>query len=168
MNDLGLDEPISQSAQHVENERRDTETDGAEDNEAYLEPRFVHTYPAMTPRADKVFGAASGSRLQRSHCSQAPLAQWQARSISVRLGRAGASRSAQARYRTSARPCQTPNGTTCNQSFLCVSLLANLNLPQGSLPSMLSRLSSLSLPMSPCSSTWPAACASKLLSPSPL
>lgn len=41
MNDPGLDEPISNDAKDVENQKRDEEDEKEEHEQAFLEPRYV-------------------------------------------------------------------------------------------------------------------------------
>lgn len=41
MNDPGLDEPISNDAKDVENQRIDEQDEVEEDEQAFLEPRYV-------------------------------------------------------------------------------------------------------------------------------
>jgi len=41
MNDPGLDEPISKDAKDVENQEKDERDEKKEDEQAFLEPRYV-------------------------------------------------------------------------------------------------------------------------------
>jgi potassium channel subfamily K len=43
MNDPGLDEPISKDAEDIENQHRDEEDEKEEDEQAFLEPRYLCT-----------------------------------------------------------------------------------------------------------------------------
>ena len=42
MNDPGLDEPISKDAKDVENQEKDERDEKKEDEQAFLEPRYVY------------------------------------------------------------------------------------------------------------------------------
>jgi hypothetical protein len=48
MNDPGLDEPISNDAQNVENQKRDEKEEAEEDEETFLDPRYAEqrSFPA--------------------------------------------------------------------------------------------------------------------------
>ena len=53
MNDPGLDEPISSDAVDVENQQRDEQDETREDEDAFLEPRYVRKRsPANRTAAD--------------------------------------------------------------------------------------------------------------------
>ena len=43
MNDPGLDEPISDDAKDIENQQRDEKDEREEDEQAFLEPRYVRS-----------------------------------------------------------------------------------------------------------------------------
>lgn len=45
MNDPGLDEPISKDAQAVENQHEDEQGELNEDEQEFLEPRYVEKWP---------------------------------------------------------------------------------------------------------------------------
>ena len=50
MNDPGLHEPINQTSEHIENDRRNEEDAAKEDEQVYLNPRSTQTFEIFISR----------------------------------------------------------------------------------------------------------------------